>query len=211
MTIDNSSNSRNLSNEIHGIFVERLPVVLLGDFAFIIEMSELGGLLKIKDSHGEHGHRVELVRERKNEFSDVFVNVSSILPFEFQGIDLLWSWEMSGHQKPEDTFRERLLVELILSVGVSLREEFLKLRDGVSSEDDSLVRVTTRQVTHESLHASHTTNNLLDGVISNNLVSIFLLDLLELSLLLGDDLSQNLLEVGVAELSLTLSRETSLL
>jgi hypothetical protein len=174
-------------------------------------MSELGGLLKIKDSHGEHGHRVELIGKRKNELSDVFANLSSLLPFDFKGIDLLRSWEMSCHQEPEDTFGERLLVELILSKWVSLREEFLKLWDGVSSEDDSLVRVTTRQVTHESLHASHTTNNLLDGVISDNLVSIFLLDLLELSLLLGDDLSQNLLEVGVAELSLALSRETSLL
>lgn len=174
-------------------------------------MSELRRLLKIKDSHGEHGHGVELVRERKNELSDIFTNLSSLLPFNFKSIDLLLSWEMSSHQKPEDTFRERLLVELILSKGVSLRKEFLKLRDSVSSEDDSLVRVTTRQVTHESLHASHTTNNLLDSVISNNLVTIFFFDLLELSLLLGDDLSQNLLEVGVAELSLALSRETSLL
>ena len=211
VAIDKSSNSRDLSNEIHGIFVEGLPVVLLGDFAFIVEMSELRRLLEIEDSHGEHGHRVELVGERKNELHNIILNVSSVLPFNLESIDLSLSGEVSGHQQPEDTFREGLLVKLILSSGISLGEEFLELRDGVSSEDNSLVRVATGQVTHESLHASHTTNNLLDSVVTDNLIAIFFLDLLELSLLLGDDFSQDLLEVGVAELSLALSRKASLL
>jgi len=202
VAIDKSSNSRDLSNEIHGIFVEGLPVVLLGDFAFIVEMSELRRLLEIEDSHGEHGHRVELVGERKNELHNIILNVSSVLPFNLESIDLSLSGEVSGHQQPEDTFREGLLVKLILSSGISL---------GVSSEDNSLVRVATGQVTHESLHASHTTNNLLDSVVTDNLIAIFFLDLLELSLLLGDDFSQDLLEVGVAELSLALSRKASLL
>lgn len=211
MTIDKSSNSRDLSNEVHGIFVEGLPVVFLGDLSFIVKMSELRRLLEVEDSHGEHGHRVELVGERKNELNYIFLNVSSVLPFNLEGIDLSLSGEVSSHQQPEDTFGERLLVELILSSGISLGEEFLELRDGVSSEDDSLVRIATGQVTHESLHTSHTTNNLLDSVVTDNLVAILLLDFLELSLLLGDDFSQDLLEVGVAELSLALSRKASLL
>jgi hypothetical protein len=211
VAIDKSSNSRDLSNEVHGIFVEGLPVVLLGDFAFIVEMSELGGLLEIEDSHGEHGHRVELVGERKNELDDIIFDVSSVLPFNLEGFDLSLSGEVSSHQQPEDTFREGLLVELILSSGISLGEEFLELRDGVSSEDNSLVRVATGQVTHESLHASHTTNNLLDSVVTDNLIAVLFLDLLELSLLLGDDLGQDLLEVGVGKLSLALSRKASLL
>lgn len=56
VSVDDGSDSGDLSNKVHGIFVEGLPVVFLRDLAFIVKVGELGVLLEVQKRHGEHGH-----------------------------------------------------------------------------------------------------------------------------------------------------------
>lgn len=197
VSVDDSGDSRDLSDEVHGILVEGLPVVLLGDLTLVVEVSELRVLLQVEQSHREHGHRVEVLGETEDEVGDICGESTSVLPFDLQGVSLFLGGELASHEQPEDTFGERLLVGLVGSLGVSLGQEFLELGNRVVSEDDSLVGVASREITHETLDTSHATNHLLDGVLADNLVAILFLDFLQLSLLLRDDLGEHLLEVRV--------------
>lgn len=153
---------------------------------------------------------MEIFGQGEDEVNDVLGEGASALPFDLKSVSLVLSGQLTSHEQPENTFRERFLVGLISSVGVSLGQEFLKLGDRVVSEDDSLVGVAARQVTHETLHATHTTDDLLNGVLTDNFVAILFLDFLKLSLLLRNDLSEDLLKVGVrAHGSLALLEEGS--
>lgn len=154
---------------------------------------------------------MEVIRKGENELDDIITDGTSMLPFSLNGGSLCLCGKVACHEEPENTFRKRFLVELVCSGWVCFGEEFLEFGNCESSEDNSLVRIAAGEVAHEAFHASHSTNNLFDSVLSNYLIAILLFDFFEVSLFLGDDFSENFLEVGLSEVELGLLGETLLL
>lgn len=107
--------------------------------------------------------------EAQDEVNSIIAKFSSIIPFIVDGLELLLVWEFSSHQQPEQSFWEGL------SLADGVGQELLQLRNGVSSHHNSGEWVDGRDILEESLHSSHTSDNLLDGIGSQRLVSDSLL------------------------------------
>jgi hypothetical protein len=96
--------------------------------------------------------------------------------------------DLSSKEVPEHGFGEHLL-----SSGSS-GENFLTFRDGASPESDTLLRVENRGFPKHSLDSSHTSKDLLNGNISENLVTVGRTELLGEGLTFGDDLGESLVD-----------------
>jgi hypothetical protein len=99
-----------------------------------------------------------------------------------------FSRNLSGEEVPEHGFGEHLL-----SSG-SGGKDFLALGDRATPEADTLLRVENRRLPKHGLDSSHTTEDLLDGNISENLVTVGGTELLGESLTFGDDLGESLVD-----------------
>lgn len=106
-----------------------------------------------------------------------------------QAGNLLLGGNFTGEQQPEETLRKRLS-----AIG-SLRKLLLAFRDGVSSESDTLFGIEKRCLSDETLDTSHTTISHLDGGLSQDFMAVFGSELLDLSLLLRDLCSQDILQI----------------
>jgi hypothetical protein len=123
-----------------------------------------------------------------NELLDELGDVGAGSPLGGQVANLLLSGDLAGQEKPEETFRERLLAAR------GLGEKLLALGDGLATESDTLLRVEDGALPDEALDATGTTVDLVESDLIDNLGAMLLSESLDLLNLLGQELGKSLLE-----------------
>ncbi len=123
-----------LCDEVHGILEGVSPVVLLVD-ALGVSLGEGRLVLKSVDGNGELSHWVEGRWTAVDQLLDKLGNVGASSPLSGEVADLLLRWNLAGEEEPEETFWEWLVSTW------GLWKKLLALRDGQSSEADTLLGV----------------------------------------------------------------------
>lgn len=187
ITVDTGSNGRKLSKKINRIFIGVLPVLLLVDTSLV----GLGkGRLRLKsvNSNGELSHRVKRRRGAVNELLNVLGKFRSGSKFSRKCLNLSLGGDLTGQQKPEKTFRKGFI-----TTG-ALGELFLKIRNGLTTETNTLFRIKDGTFPNKSLDTTLTTVNLVKEDLTDNSVTVLLSEFLDLLNLLGEKFSETLLK-----------------
>lgn len=163
--VDAGSNVGQLGNEVHGILKGVVPVLLLVD-TLGVGLGEGRGVLESSDGQRELGHGVEVGRAVVDELLDELGDIGAGSPLGGQVADLLLGRDLTGQKEPEETFRERLL-----ATG-SLREDLLALRDGLSTESDTLLGVENGTLPDEGLDTTGTAIDLVEGDLVDDLGTV---------------------------------------
>lgn len=140
------------------------------------------------DGQGELRHGVEGVGATVNQLLNKLGKGGPGSPLGRERLDLLLGRDLTGDQKPEESLGEGL------STAGGSRELLLALRDGESSESDTLIGIEDGSLPNETLDSSHTTVGLVDGDLTERLGSMGSTGGLDVLDLLGDDLSETLLQ-----------------
>lgn len=190
VSIDEGSNSGELGHQVHGVFVGDFPVSGFME-TVSVSLSELGVGLEVQEGGGELSHGVHVSGEGGDEFLGVLGEIASSSQvfrdvLEFRGVG-----DLAGHEEPEETLAKRFVTS------GSLLEEVAEIGDGVFSEGDTVLGVKEGSVPDKTEHISHTTEGLVDSDGTDLLVTVLLLDVLELGLLLGNDFLELFLESRV--------------
>jgi len=133
MSVDQSGDSGDLGDQVHGIFVDGVPVLGLVD-TLSVSLGEFRVGLEVEDGSRQLSHGVHVVGKVLNEFFSFVGNSSSGLEFLRDGLELSLSGEFTGHQEPQETFGKGFT-----TVG-GLGKVLDQVRDGVSSELYTLKR-----------------------------------------------------------------------
>lgn len=106
--VDAGSNVGQLGNEVHGVLIGVVPVLLLVD-ASGVGLGERGGVLEGSDGQRELGHRVEVGRAVVDELLDELGDIGAGSPLGGQITDLLLGRDLAGQEKPEETYMAKKL------------------------------------------------------------------------------------------------------
>lgn len=218
MSVDQSGDSGDLGDQVHGIFVDGIPVLGLVD-TLSVSLGEFGARLEVEDGSRQLSHGVHVVGKVLNEFFSFVGDGRSGLKFFGDGLEFSLSGEFTGHQEPQETFGEGFT-----TVG-GLGKVLAQVRDGVSSELYTLKRrlffkrekdayfdgVEEGSVPDHGHHVSHTTEGLINGDGTDMVLSMLFLDFLKLSLLLGDDFLKLSLKSAAGEGGGGVNRNVSVL
>lgn len=187
VAVDAGGNVGELADEVHGVLESVLPVLGLLH-ALGVGLSEVGLVLKRGDGERELGHGVEVVGAAVDELGDEGGELAAGSPLSGQVADLLLRGDLAGEEEPEKALRKRLVA------AGSLGEKLLALGDGLATETDTLLGVEDGALPDERLDATGTTVDLVEGDLANDLVTVLLLEGLDLLDLLREAGSEGLLE-----------------
>jgi hypothetical protein len=109
-------------------------------------------------------------------------------PLSGEVADLLLGWNLTGQQEPKETFRQRFL-----TTG-GFGEKLLAFGDGLATEADTLLGVENGALPDEGFDPTSTTVDLVEGDLADDLVSMFLAELLDLLNLFGQASGEGVLE-----------------
>lgn len=178
-----------LGNEVNGVIKGVLPVLGLGDTS-LVSLGELGVVVKGRHGHGELGHGVQGGGERVEHLGDELGDLTLLGELSRQTSDLLLSGNLAGEEEPEHGLGEHL------TALNGLGENLLALLDGLAVESDTLISVEDRALPEHALETSHTSEEVLDLALTERLLGVLGLDLLEQLKLGGDGLLEGTLQVG---------------
>jgi hypothetical protein len=153
VAVDASSYLRKTSNEVHGIFIGVLPVLLLVDTS-AISSGEFALGLKSQDSNAELGHWMHGSRETGKGVDNVFGELRALRKLLGDSLSLGLGGDLAGHQKPEESLREGFVT------ANSLGEKVLAFRDGKTTETNSFISIKKRGLSDQGLDATHTSIGL---------------------------------------------------
>jgi hypothetical protein len=108
VAVDLSGDGGQLGNEVHGVLESVLPVLGLLH-ALRVGLGEVRLVLESSDGDGELSHGVEVAGTAVDELLDELGHVGAGGPLGGEVADLLLGGNLTGQQKPEETFWERLL------------------------------------------------------------------------------------------------------
>jgi hypothetical protein len=187
VAVNARSNSRKLGEEVNRVLVSVLPVLLLVNTS-LVGLGERRLRLKSVDSNGELGHGVEGRRRSVNQLLDVLGDLRSGSKLSREGLNLRLGGDLTGQQKPEETLRKGFL-----TTG-ALGELLLEIRNSLTTEADTLLRVEDGTLPDKGLDTTLTTVDLVKEDLTNDGVAVLLSQLLDLLDLLGEKLSETLLK-----------------
>jgi hypothetical protein len=187
VSVDTGGNGWELGNEVNGVLISILPVVLLVD-TLLISLGEQRLGFERGHSHGELGHRVEGWWSTVNNLLHVLWKLGTSGKLGRKRSNLALSWNLTGQQQPKKTFWKWLVSTW------SLWKLLLDLWDGLASESDTLLRVQNGTLPNKGFNTTLTTVNLVQGNLTKNSVAVVLLELLDLLNLLWNLLTKSLLK-----------------
>lgn len=187
VSVDQSGDSWHLGNEVDTILVDWVPVLGFMD-TLSVSLGEFTVGLEVEEGSRQLSHWVHVVWEVLNEELSVVWDGGSGSKFIGDGSELSLAWELTSHQKPQKTFWQ-----WFTSIG-GLWKSGDEVRDGVSSESDTLGWVEEGGIPEHGEHISHTAQSLVDSDVTNDGLGILFLDFLKLSLLFRDDFLESLLQ-----------------
>lgn len=100
--VDAGGDSRQLSNQVHGVLKSVTPVLLLVD-TLGIGLCERRGVLESRDGEGELSHGVEVRGAAVDELLNELRNIGTGGPLSGQVADLLLGGDLAGQEEPEET------------------------------------------------------------------------------------------------------------
>lgn len=183
VAVNSRSDTGELGEEVNGILVGVLPVLLLVDTS-LVSLGERRLGLESVDSNRKLSHGMQRGRAVINQLLDVLGKLRSSGKLGRESLDLRLGRDLTGQQKPEETFGKGLI-----ATG-ALRELLLKIGDSLSTETNTLFRVEDRTFPDESLDTTLATIDLVEEDFTNDGVAMFLSKLLNLVNLLGEKLSE---------------------
>lgn len=196
--VDLSSNGGQLGEQFNAVVKGGLPVVSLVE-ALLIGLGELGVVVEGRDSNGKLGHGVQVDGEVVEHLVDKSGQLSLFGQLTGKGPGLVDGGDLAGEEQPEHGLGQHL------SACLALGQIALAVLDGAAVEADTLIGVEDRALPDHGLEATHAAERVLDLDLANDLASVGL-DLLEQLTLGGDDLPQRGLEIrlgrGVASYSI---------
>ena len=160
-----------------------------------VGLGELACGLACEDTHGELGHRVHGLGEALNKSLNFLWEFTTVEEFSLEFFELMLRWELSSEEEPEGCLGKRLRATWGLVSLSSNLEEILP------SVGDTINVMKLGCFIEETGHASHSSNDLTDGHISELGVTVFLLEQVENLLFLVN---------GMFHLLLKCDREVSL-
>jgi hypothetical protein len=186
--VDLGGNLGQLGNEVDGVIEGVLPVLGLGDTS-LVGLGELGVVVKGRHGHGELGHGVQGRGQVVEHLVDKLGDLALLSELSRQASDLLLSGNLAGEEEPQHGLGEHL------AALNGLGEHLLALLDGLAVESDTLISVKNGALPEHALEASHASEQVLDLAITERLLGVLGLDLLEELQLGGDGLLEGALEV----------------
>lgn len=129
---DSTGDGGQLGDQVHGILIDGLPVVLLGR-TLGISLGERGIMVERGDGEGELRHGVQRIRASVNQVFHKLGQFPAGGPFGGQALDLFRGGDFTGDEEPEEGFGQGFG-----STGCG-GELGLAFGDGQASESDTLV------------------------------------------------------------------------
>lgn len=127
-----STAANGVNSQVHGVLECRAPVVLLVD-ALLVCLGKRRIVVESSDSQAELGHGMEGGRASVKNLLHKLGEGGASSPLLGEGVDLLLGGDLTGHQKPEETFREGF------GAAGGFGQEFLALGNGFAAETDTFV------------------------------------------------------------------------
>lgn len=109
--VDARSDVGELGNEVHGVLKGVAPVLLLVN-TLGVGTGERRGLLESGDGKGELGHGVQVGRAAVDQLLDELGDVGAGGPLGGEVADLLLGGDLTGQEKPEETWMRNMSVVL---------------------------------------------------------------------------------------------------
>lgn len=187
VAVNAGSNGGELGEEVDRVLVSVLPVFLLVD-TLLVGLGESRLRLKSVDSNRKLSHGVKRRRRSVNQLLDVLGELSSGSKLSRESLDLGLGRDLTGQQEPEKTLGERLFTTRTLG------KLLLEVRDGLTTEADTFLRVEDGTLPDESLDTTLATVDLVKENLTDNSVTVLLSQLLDLLDLLGEKLGETLLK-----------------
>mmetsp|Transcript_7093 Transcript_7093/g.17492 ORF Transcript_7093/g.17492 Transcript_7093/m.17492 type:complete len:376 (-) Transcript_7093:100-1227(-) len=187
--VDQRRDRGQLGDQVHAVLEVGLPVLRLVD-AGLVGGGELAVRLQREDglrelSHGVRvrghgGQHLRHVRGQRRPLAQVQGNLGH----------LLLRGHLPRHQQPQHALRQGLAPR------DRRRQRRLALGDRVPAEPDAVLGVQQRRLPQHAINAAHSPDAHVDGDVSDDLVSVGLLDFLEPLLLCRDLFRDDGPEVG---------------
>mmetsp|Transcript_15819 Transcript_15819/g.66659 ORF Transcript_15819/g.66659 Transcript_15819/m.66659 type:complete len:401 (+) Transcript_15819:1304-2506(+) len=187
VAVDGGRHGGELRDAVQRVLEHGLPVLGLVH-ALRVRLGELTLRLQRHDGHRKLRHGVRVFRERRQHVEHVFRDVRARPELRGQALHLRLRGDIPGEQEPQQTLGEGLAA---LDGG---REPFLQVGDGVSPKPDALLRVQQRGLPDHAGDAAHAAHRHVHGDLTEGLVAVSLLDLLQALLLRGDGRGESLLD-----------------
>jgi hypothetical protein len=160
-------------------------------YTLLVGSSELGFSLASLQRQGQLCHGMHVLGQVADEGLHVLGQLAAGSQLLGQAAGLLGGGDLGSEQQPDQGLRDGLTLASRALEGGQL---LLQLGDTVAAEADTLLSIQQGGLVVHALDITATTNALLDGDVAKGLVSIVLLELLQLLLLAGDLITQSLLQ-----------------
>mmetsp|Transcript_24868 Transcript_24868/g.46760 ORF Transcript_24868/g.46760 Transcript_24868/m.46760 type:complete len:406 (+) Transcript_24868:283-1500(+) len=191
--VDGGRDLGELSDDVEDVLEDVLMVFGLGG-SLLVGLGEGAAGLGGVEANGELGHGVHVLGEAVEEGNDVAGEArGALVEVGGEAINLGLGGDLRGEEEPEEGLEEGLSV---LGTGGAFEggEDLLAVGDGVAAEPDSLLGVEVGGLPEHALDSTGSSDALVDGDLSQNLVSVLLLEGEEVGLLLRDLRLEDLLD-----------------
>eukprot|EP00964_Phaeocystis_antarctica_P145643 scaffold111756_cov90-Phaeocystis_antarctica.AAC.1 len=176
-------------DQIHHVLVRMVPVGGLVRTLGVLPGEDGIGLQR-QDGRRQLRHRVHPLGEGADHRLDVSRQLRARVELGGQRICLRLGRHLTGQQQPEEALGSGLVALLPRVAG----QRLLELRDGEAAEADALLGIEQRRLPQHGLDAACAADQLVDGDLVHDLLSVILLQGLQCRLLLRHQLDQALLQ-----------------
>lgn len=187
--VDLGSDRGQLGQQRDGVIKGRLPVIGLVETS-LVRLGKLGLVVERRNGHGELGHGVQVAGELVKHLGDELGDSGLLGKLAGEDANLVDRGDLAGKQKPEHGLGQHL------GASLALGQLLLAVLDCAAVETDALVGVEDGTLPDHGLQSTHTTEGVFDLDLANDLVTVSL-DLLEELALLGNDLLEGGLQIGL--------------
>lgn len=188
-TEDESSDTRDLSQQRDAVFESWLPVVGLAE-TLLVGLCKHGLRIQSTHSYGELGHGVHVLGKRLDQVQNMLWQMRLLGQLAREGPNLGGRGDLARQQQPEHGLWEHLRAR------GALGKLSLAVLDGPAVEADALLRVQDGALPEHGLEATHSSDDMGDLEVSNDFITT-LLGLFQQLAFFRNDLLERGLEVGL--------------
>lgn len=152
-SVNVGSNARESRDEVHGIFIGRVPVFVFMK-TFLVPARKDAFSLHAENGQCKLGHGVGFNGKGLEQCKSMLWDIAPVDPLLLKPVDFLIGWDFTNEHEPEQPFRQRLLAIDIFG------EFFLKFGNGVATEADSVDGIQGRCFPDHTFYATHSAEYL---------------------------------------------------
>ena len=165
--VNDGADAGHLGAEVQAIFEGRDPVFALVD-AIMVRLHEVGAGLAGEHTRRELSHSVHILRQRLDKSLFFGSQLTSSVQLLFEVLDFRFGGVFTSEEQPQDTFGDGF------TSSDSLGSILSDVEQGSSSVGDTFGGVEFTGLVEHAGHASHASEDLSDGDLTNDCISVFL-------------------------------------